>query len=100
MLTRLAFLMIVIVFCVSGANPFNLVGTAVNTTDPQKTIAAPIQMAFGQDGKCVLTVSPPLVGSGSCEINAYDEKTGRVEITSTGALTIFWSGAAKGNFIS
>jgi hypothetical protein len=57
-------------------------------------------MVFAQDGTCVLTISPPLIGSGSCAITTYDEKSGRVEIRSMGALTILWSGTAKGNFIS
>ena len=83
-----------------GANPFNLVGTVVNTTDPDKTLAAPVQMVFGQDGTCVLTISPPLIGSGSCAIKTYDEKSGRIEITSTGAVNIAWSGTVKGNFVT
>lgn len=92
--------MVATVCCARGADPFSLVGTVVNTTDPDKTVAAPVQMVFGQDGTCVLTISPPLTGSGSCAIKTYDEKSGRLEITSTGAVNIAWTGAAKGNFIS
>jgi hypothetical protein len=100
MFTRLALLTIAAVCCAEAANPFSFIGTAVNTTDPNKTVAAPMQMVFAQDGTCVLTISPPLIGSGSCAVTTYDEKTGRVEITSTGSLTIVWSGTAQGNFMS
>jgi hypothetical protein len=100
MLVRVTFLTIGAVCCAAGADPFSLIGMAVNTTDPQKTTAAPVQMVFATDGTCVLTISPPLIGSGSCAITSYDEKSGRIEIASTGGLTILWSGIAKGNFIS
>jgi hypothetical protein len=100
MLIRGLSLMVATVCCAQGADPFSLVGTVVNTTAPDKTVAAPVQMVFGQDGTCVLTISPPLIGSGACAIKTYDEKSGRVEITSTGAVNITWTGAAKGNFIS
>ena len=100
MIARFLTVMIVAAFCGVAADPFSLIGTAVNTTDPQKSIAAPVQMVFAQDGTCVLTISPPLLGSGSCAISTYDAKSDRVEIRSTGAMTILWSGTAKGNFIS
>jgi hypothetical protein len=97
---RIVLLIIVPAWHAVGADPFNLIGTAVNTTDSLKTVAAPMQMVFAQGGTCTLTISPPLIGSGSCVIKTYDEKSGHVEIVSTGAITIAWSGTAKGNFIS
>jgi hypothetical protein len=100
MLIRGLFSLLATVCCARAANPFSLVGTVVNTTDPDKTLAAPIQMSFGQDGTCVLTISPPLIGSGSCAIKTYDEKSGRIEITSTGAVNIAWTGTVKGNFVT
>jgi hypothetical protein len=100
MLIRGIFALVATALCVYGANPFNLVGTVVNTTDPDKTLAAPIQMVFGQDGACVLTISAPLVGSGSCAIKNYDEQSGHIEITSTGVVNIAWSGTVKGNFVT
>jgi hypothetical protein len=100
MLMRVISLMIAAVCCADGANLYSFIGTVVNTTDPQKTVAAPVQMVFAQDGTCVLTISLPLIGSGSCTITTYDQKSGRVEITTTGPVNIAWSGAVKGNFIN
>ncbi len=76
-----------------------LSGTAVNTTNADKPIAAPIQIIVRQ-GVCTLSVSPPLTGSGSCGIKSYDKKTGNIEIVSTGPPVIMWTGNVKGNFAS
>lgn len=92
--------MIVAAFAANASDPYSLVGTAVNTTDPQKLVAGPVQMVFAQDGTCVLTVSAPLVGSGSCAPTSYDEKSGHVEMTSAGLPAIAWSGTVSGNFVS
>jgi hypothetical protein len=87
-------------YCASAADPFSLAGIVINTTNPEKPAAAPVQMVFTQGGTCEVTISAPLVGSGSCAIKALDEKTGRIEITSVGAVTILWTGSVKGNFVS
>jgi hypothetical protein len=39
-----------------------LAGAAINTTDPDKPVAAPIEIILNHDG-CKLTVSPPLPGT-------------------------------------
>jgi len=64
--------------------PFALVGTVMNTTNPNRTITSRARMDFGQDGTCSLTISPPLIGSGACRIAQYDQKSRHIEITSTG----------------
>jgi hypothetical protein len=75
------------------------VGTAINTTDPDKPIAAPTEITLNHDG-CKLTVSPPLTGSGHCLIKSFDEKSRAIEIVSEGPPFITWSGAMKGNLAS
>jgi hypothetical protein len=84
----------------SGADPFSLVGTAINLADPEKPSAAPMKMTITEGGICTLTISPPLFGSGSCAIKSYDKKSGHIEIISTGDASIAWSGEVKGNFVS
>jgi hypothetical protein len=86
--------------CAGAADPFSLIGMVVNMTNPEKPVAAPAQMVMGQDGTCTLTISAPLVGSGSCTIKSYEEKSGRVEIRSVGLVNIDWTGTVKGNFVS
>lgn len=76
-----------------------LSGTAVNTTNSDKPIAAPIQIAVIQSG-CRLTVSLPLIGSGICQIRSYDKQSGHIEIISYGPPVIVWTGTVKGNFAS
>jgi len=82
-----------------GGGTTNLIGTAINTTNPDSPVAAPVTIRLA-DGSCTLTISAPLVGSGSCLLKSYDEKTGRIEIISAGAVSITWSGTVKGNFAS
>jgi hypothetical protein len=76
-----------------------ITGTAINTTNPDQPIAAPIEIIVDR-GDCTLTVSLPLVGSGDCTIKSYDQQTKRIEILSEGAPPISWSGTIKGNFAS
>ena len=83
-----------------AADPFSLIGMVVNTTNPDKPVAAPAQIVMAQGGSCTLTISAPLVGSGTCVIKSYDEKDGRLEMSSVGAANIDWSGTVKGNFVS
>jgi hypothetical protein len=78
---------------------FSLVGTAINTTNPDSPIAAPIQFRLANNA-CTLTISAPLIGSGPCLLKSYDEKSGRIEIISAGAANITWSGTVKGNLAS
>ena len=95
-----ALLLMLASLCHGQANgPFSLVGTAINTTDPDKPVAAPVQMRI-TDSVCILTISPPLIGSGSCTLTSYDEKSGRIEIVSAGAASITWSGTIRGNLAS
>jgi hypothetical protein len=77
----------------------DFVGTAINTTNPDKPVAAIIHMTVGSGG-CKLTVLQPLNGSGSCRIKSFDEKTGRLEFVSDGPPIIVWSGTVKGNLAS
>jgi hypothetical protein len=78
---------------------FQLSGTAINTTNPENPIAAPIQIVV-REGECKLTVSPPLTGSGGCRIKSFDPKSGVIELVSFGPPAIAWSGIVKGNFAS
>jgi hypothetical protein len=76
-----------------------LTGTAINNSDPEKPIAAPMQITF--EGKvCTLTISPPLIGSGACQIKSFDKASGKIEIVSAGVVGITWSGTVKGNLAS
>jgi hypothetical protein len=77
----------------------SLIGTAINITNPESPIAAPIQMRF-TDAACTLTISPPLFGSGPCVLKSFDDKSGRIEIVSAGATNITWTGTVKGNLVS
>ncbi len=79
-----------------GRAPFAFVGTVVNTTNPRRPITAPVRMAFDADGTCALTISLPLVGSGTCTLTQYDENSGHIEIISRGAANISWSGSVNG----
>ncbi len=74
-------------------------GIAINTTDPEKPVAAPTEIALDHDG-CRLTVSPPLTGSGHCIIKRFDEKSQQIEILSEGPPFITWTGTLKGNLAS
>jgi hypothetical protein len=76
-----------------------ITGTAINTTNPDQPIAAPIEIVVDR-GECTLTVSLPLVDSGDCTIKSYDQTTKRIEILSEGTPPISWSGTIKGNFVS
>lgn len=76
-----------------------LTGTAINTTNPDKPVAASIQILIGHGG-CKLIVSEPLIGSGGCRINSYDIKSGRIEIVSFGPPAIVWRGTVKGNSVT
>jgi len=97
---RVVFLAIVTISCAQAAEPVSFVGMVINTTSPEKPVAAPIQFFFGQDGSCTLTISPPLIGSGPCILKSYEQKSGRLELTSSGAANITWTGTVKGNFAS
>ena len=82
----------------AAADPFSLIGTVTNTTNSKHPVTADAVMTFDKDGKCILKVSPPLYGSGTCALKAYDQTTGHVEITSEGVLlNIKASGTAKGD---
>ncbi len=83
-----------------AGDPYSLIGTVVNLANPDKPIASPMRMVVAEDGSCTLTISPPLVGSGTCGIKTYDKKTGHLEMVSTGAAIITWAGEVKGNFVS
>jgi hypothetical protein len=87
--------------CAVASDPFALVGTVANTTNPKQPISADAVMTFDKDGKCILKISPPLYGSGTCALKTYDQQTGHIEITSEGVLlNINASGTAKGDFIT
>lgn len=76
-----------------------LAGTAINTTTPDKPLAAPVEIILNHEG-CKLTVSPPLIGSGHCLIRSFDEKSKQIEILSEGPPFITWTGSIKGNLAS
>ena len=79
----IALLTLVSLTCSQDKPSIRLAGTAINTTDPDQPIAAPIAIVVDR-GECTLTVSLPLVGSGDCTIKSYDQKTKRIEILSEG----------------
>jgi hypothetical protein len=78
---------------------FDFVGTAINTTHPDKPVAAQIHMTVGSGG-CKLFVSLPLNGSGLCILKSFDEQSGQIEIISYGPPIIAWHGTVKGNLAS
>src|ERR1700683_3112955 len=79
-----------------SADPYALVGTFTNTTNPRQSISADAIITFDQDGNCLLRVFPPLYGSGTCTLKEYDARTGHTEILSEGALiNITARGTAK-----
>lgn len=92
-------LMSVAVGSAQNTETLDFVGTAINTTNPDKPVAALIRMTAGSGG-CILTVSQPLNGSGPCRIRSFDVKTGKLEFVSDGPPIIAWSGTVKGNFAS
>jgi|SRR5579862_78654 len=94
-----ALLLLLACVCFGQGSTTNLVGTAINTTNPDSPIAAPITMNITSNS-CTLTISPPLVGSGKCLLKTYDKTSGRIEIISAGAANITWTGIVKGNLAS
>ena len=69
-----------------AADPVVLVGTVTNTTNSKQPISAQAVLSVDKDGHCILEISPPLFGSGTCTIKAHEQQTGRLEIASEGAL--------------
>jgi hypothetical protein len=87
--------------CAVAADPFAFVGLVTNTTNPKRPISAETTVTFDKDGKCIMKITPPLYGSGTCLLKSYDEKTGHLELTSEGAiLNITASGTVNGNSFS
>ena len=74
-------------------------GIAINTTEPAKPVASPIELSLG-NARCALTVLPPLIGSGACRLTTYEKASGKIVIVSNGPPAITWSGTVKGNFFS
>jgi hypothetical protein len=74
-------------------------GTAINNTDQDSPVAAPIEITVN-NAECKMTVSPPLFGSGVCHIDGFDKKTGHIQFASYGPPVISWSGTVKGNLAS
>jgi len=86
---------------VPAPRDFALVGTLTNTTNPQQAVSADAVISFDKWGGCILKISPPLYGSGTCSIKTLDQKSGNIEIMSRGALVnIHASGTVSGGFIS
>ena len=52
-------------------------GIAINTTDPAKPVASPIELSLGNT-LCTLTVLPPLTGSGICHLTTYEKVSGNI----------------------
>lgn len=78
----------------SHANdPFSLSGTVTNTTNSSEPISASATISFGAQGSCVLRISAPLYGSGSCSIEKFDDAKQSLTIRSTGPSgDITWTG--------
>jgi hypothetical protein len=74
-------------------------GIAINTTDPAKPVAAPIELSLG-NARCALTVLPPLIGSGVCHLTTYEKASGKIVIVSSGPPVIIWNGTVRGNLFS
>lgn len=71
-------------------------GTATNTTNPRQHVTAPVRIVFDNNAIGTLTVSPPLAGSGSCQIYRYDLGSGRIDIPCKGPVNITWMGTIVG----
>lgn len=68
----------------NARDPFSLSGTVTNTTNPSKPISASVTISFDAGDGCVVRVGAPLYGSGSCFIEAFDEASHNLSISSTG----------------
>jgi hypothetical protein len=74
-------------------------GIAINTTNPDKPVAAQLELSLGSP-RCTFTVYPPLSGSGPCKVSAHESSTGKTVIVSDGPPVIVWTGTIKGNLFS
>jgi hypothetical protein len=98
MLKQFLLVFFAVVACTMAAEPFALVGTVTNTTNPKQITSANAMMTFDAEGHCILRVFQPLYGSGTCSITNYDEKTGYTKGTSEGVLfRITWEGTFQGS---
>ena len=71
-------------------------GTATNTTNPRQPITAPVRITFDKSANGILTVLPPLTGSGTCTIGQYSLDSGHIDIACKGTLNITWRGTISG----
>lgn len=94
-----AFLVFAFIGNAQSANQVRFSGIAINTTNPDKPLAAPMELSV-DSGQCKLTISPPLGGSGACRVTKYEHESGKIEIVSDGPPEIDWSGTIKGNVAS
>jgi hypothetical protein len=101
MKVRLCVAVLVLTFIchAQSANEVRFSGLAINMTNPNQPLAAPIELSV-DSGRCRLTVSLPLGGSGACHVTSYDEKSGNIEFLSDGPPLIAWKGTIKGNLAS
>ena len=95
----IALLVLAFVAHAQQTNEVHFSGIAINTTKTDNPLAAPIELSVG-NSQCRLTVSLPLVGSGSCRVAAYDRQSGKIVIISDGPPSITWNGTVKGNLAS
>jgi hypothetical protein len=72
---------------------------SINNTDQDSPVAAPIEITV-TNTECKMTVSSPLSGSGVCQIDGFDKKSGHIQFVSYGPPVISWSGTVKGNLAS
>jgi hypothetical protein len=80
--------------------PWSFSGTVVNTTNPNKAIEGAVTISFS-DKECVVRVNPPLVGSGLCNITAFDKNKSTMTIQTEGpAGNITFQGSISGSIYS
>ncbi|MFI5174815.1 MAG: hypothetical protein ACHQKY_08165, partial [Terriglobia bacterium] len=73
-----------------------LSGTVINTTNPSSPIIAPMKMTISK-GVGVVSIEPPLYGSGPCTVTSFNKDTNEVKISSIGPIIrITWAGKVEG----
>src|SRR5258706_6959924 len=67
-----------------ASEPFSLSGTVTNTTNPSKPVSASATVSIDVQGDCVLRISAPLYGSGTCSIETFDSAQHSLVVRSNG----------------
>jgi hypothetical protein len=96
-LVSLSTLILSLLSVANAGGPASFSGTVKNSTNPGKPVSASATISLDGGEGCVLRISAPLYGSGSCSVEAFDNATGSLSILSSGpAADIRLSGMFDG----